>query len=1204
MRGLKDLLVPKTLHWFSYVANVFWILLGITLSVIFLDIENSEPRFDFHCGSIGDKDKDKELIRGKCYEQYEKQYNKFGIPVYGFVIINLFVTASVCGIYSQAVNSRVEDLKVLERDNNQSDVERPSQPRNNNLSGKRLFKAYCLQLLARFVFGISFVLLQTKLLYPLSFPSNFNCNLTKDGKSVSDITASASRNITQTQMFVECHNQRATKKTFWAYAVIIVTGAFAFLAFIESLYLLHVWRAKKREKFTEDPKFHKYYLSSNKPNRSTAEQEQELPLIISNRGGDYANPTSPILPEPQQHEYVDHRPEQPSNASLAAPLDSSINHPQTTSEETSAASSIEKMKNHVREATKRPAEDLKLPFDDPGEGRDLTLDEIFTNLTIYKGRAKYVFSGDRREQLKEYNKANEELSPTLPGEIFDPKEKKILVVGRPGIGKTMLSTKILRDWASDNLLKETQKLQIDFAFLIKLRMFNSTDKELNLRELLEHSEYSTALSQDAWNYICNNPDRVLIIFDGFDEYSRKTEINMDEVRYRNNEEDRMPVHFLLKKIVSGKILTGATVLTTTRPNAVSCIRSLDFNKTVEILGFTTEQVNDYIQKLTKHEDRAQTIMQHITSNLNLLAFCYIPVNCFIICSCLLKLLANTSSSTSLHYLPTKLTEIYSIAIRMFYFSYDDEQYRHNKAKGQQYFLKPFNKLPSSVQTVFKRLGKIAFDGIKGGRLIFESGEVGDLESNGFFHRLRDSFSGLTEGRAQYCFLHLTIQEFLAAKYLVDTFSSEELQKFVSSHIQDGTWKVVIHFVAGLLAEQEGPQSTDIFSDLLPSKTDTEEDEIEMNEDSGERNETKISWPADKEDKALVLTIFNCMYENNASDREVQNKLAEIGCNALNLSFCNLSPLDCLALVHALKSVEGILDFDFSSNNLQSLGCIEIVKLLPGNKHCQGLCKVNTLNLSRNKITDKGVQHLSTALTQTNCKLNSLHLEVNNITDEGVEHLSTALKHPNCKLNSLHLGANNITDKGVEHLSKALTHTNCTELNSLNLRLNNITDEGVEHLCTALTHTYCKLNSLNLGYNNITDKGVKHLSTALTHTNCTELNSLNLEHNNNITDKGVKHLSTALTHTNCRLNTLHLRENIIADKGVKHLSTALTHTNCNLNSLDLSYNNITDEGLNHLSTALAHSNCKLNRLHLGLNDRITQKGKNLLKSMNINCKVII
>ena len=74
MEGLKDLLAPKTLHWFSYVANVCWILLGIILSAISLDTENSEPRFDFHCSSNGDR----ELIRGKWYEQYEKQYNKFG----------------------------------------------------------------------------------------------------------------------------------------------------------------------------------------------------------------------------------------------------------------------------------------------------------------------------------------------------------------------------------------------------------------------------------------------------------------------------------------------------------------------------------------------------------------------------------------------------------------------------------------------------------------------------------------------------------------------------------------------------------------------------------------------------------------------------------------------------------------------------------------------------------------------------------------------------------------------------------------------------------------------------------------------------------------------------------------------------------------------------------------------------------------------
>ena len=103
-----------------------------------------------------------------------------------------------------------------------------------------------------------------------------------------------------------------------------------------------------------------------------------------------------------------------------------------------------------------------------------------------------------------------------------------------------------------------------------------------------------------------------------------------------------------------------------------------------------------------------------------------------------------------------------------------------------------------------------------------------------------------------------MQEFLAAKYLVDTLSSEELRKFVAAHIEDGAWKVVMQFVAGLLAEKG--QSTDIFSDLLPSETFTDEDDIIMNEDSEKRTETRTGWPAYL-DKLLVVTLFNCMYEN-------------------------------------------------------------------------------------------------------------------------------------------------------------------------------------------------------------------------------------------------------------------------------------------------------------------------------------------------------
>ena len=1074
MEGLKDLLAPKTLHWFSYVANVCWILLGIILSAIFLDIEISEPRFDFRCGSNGDK----ELIRGKCYEQYDKQYNKF--PVYGFVIINFLVTASVCGIYSQAVKSKVEELENNRPRNEDDDVEGQT-PR------KKLFKAYCLQLLVRFALGISFVLLQTKLLYPPSFPSNFKCNLTSDEK-FSDITASGSRNGTQTQTSYECHNQRAAKKTFWADAVIVVTGTFAFLVFIESLFML-LWCARKVSSFkafTEDQEFHNYYLSSNTSNSdSTPSKGIELGPL-SNNDDDHTNPSSTVQPcnESPPEPHIDNRTElPPSNASATASSnashDSSIN-PTPTDEQTSVSTFIENMKEYVKRKTERS--DDKGPFDpNPGEGsqRDQTLDQIYTNLVIHKGRVNmhHLIAGDRKKRLEEYPKPTKNSRPTQPGDVFDAKKQKILVVGRPGIGKTMFSTKILRNWASHNLFIEAKKSLVDFkvAFLIKLRRFNSAkqDGTLSLRELLDQSEYSAEdLTEEVWNYILQNPNKVLIIFDGFDEYSGKTKIDNESHPYRDNEQQSMPIHFLFKKIASGDILGGATVLTTTRPNAVPFMRSLHFDKTVEILGFTTEQVDDYVQKFTKGDDqKADTIKQHINSNLNLLSFCYIPVNCYIICSCFLQLLGNATGFTIL---PTRLTEIYSIAIKMFYFCYDDNQYRHNKANGQPFFLKPFKELSSHVQNVFARLGKIAFDGIKEGKLVFESHEVKDLESNGLFHRLPDTRDRpLAEPRPQYCFLHLTIQEFLAAKYLVDTYSSEDLQKFVSDHIQDGAWKVVMQFVAGLLAEKEG-QSTDIFSDLLPSKTVTKKVKIKMNEDSEERTETLTCWPAPA-DGLLVVTLFNCMYENKASDREVQKKLAKIGCNALHFSDCNLSPLDCLALVHALKSVEGILDFDLNYNNLQSLGCIEIAKLLPGNQHNQGFCELKTLDLGSNYITDEAVKHLSATLKHTNFKLNSLYLGSNNITDEAVKHLSTALTHTNCKLNSLYLNYNNITDEGVKHLATALTHTNC-KLNSLNLRGNKITDEAVKHLATALTHTNCTLNSLNLERNNITDKGKNLLNS--------------------------------------------------------------------------------------------------------------------------------
>ena len=755
-------------------------------------------------------------------------------------------------------------------------------------------------------------------------------------------------------------------------------------------------------------------------------------------------------------------------------------------------------------------------------------------------------------------------------------------------------------------------MDFQVAFLVKLRMLNClADQELNLRELLDRSEYSATLSDEneVWDYIRQNPNKVLVIFDGFDEYSGRTKIDNDDILYRNRrEEDRMPLHSLLKNILSGKILAGATVLTTTRPNALSCFGSLCFHRTVEILGFTTDQVEEYVEKFTNGGDKAETIKEHIRSNLILRSFCYIPVNCFIICSCLLKLLIDNSAD-HLGCLPTKLTEIYSVAIKIFYFCYDDDRYRHHKDKGRDFYLKPFKELPEAVTRVFSRLGEIAFNGIQQGRLVFESQEVNDLEKNGLFQRLPDTSRGLKEGKAQYCFLHLTVQEFFAAKHLVDTKGHEELRSFVSDHIEGGAWKVVMQFVAGLLEQEE--QSTDIFSGLLPlsSVTRNVRFDISSTENLEARTETVTCWPA-KKDKELVVTLFNCMYENSSSSLEVQRRLAQIDCNALDFSRCRLSPLDCLTLVHALQcNGEKIWHFDLKFNDIAALGCIEISKLFGGKDHNQGFCNLKVLNLSGNRITDEGVKSLTTALINSNCKLNSLSLNVNEITDKGVEHLTKALINNNCELNSLSLALNKLTHKGVEHLTTALINTNC-KLNSIGLEGNDIPDKGVKYLTTALTHTNCKLNSLslNISFGGITDKGVKYLTTALTHTNC-KLNSLSLNISfGGITDKGVKYLTTALTHTNCKLNSLSLYIfGGIIDKIVEHLTTALTHTNCKLNSLSLNitFGGIIDKSVKHLTTALTHTNCKLTSLSIaGARSSITDKDvKHLATALtNNNCKL--
>ena len=1150
----KELWTPKTFNKFSFLVNVLWIAVGIVLFGVFLDMEINESRFDFRCDVNKNAKVDKDFVRQKCFVEYEKLHNKLSVPLYSFVTVNFSLPFIVCVIYSKLATPRVNKLE-----SRNTDVE--GQDHQANATQRKLFIQYCCQLATRFCLRIVFILLLLyEVFYPREFPSNFKCDLMRE---VNQTAANATGN-TKSPSY-ECINQRAHKKTSWMYAVSGANGILAAFLLIE--FSIIFLRAKKGGKqFMDDSQFYTDHLKSNYDPQNS---HQEIPVLT--------------IPQQELQE-----------------TQGKGNH--ETSEQlqrehlTLLQTSITCMKESVLKNTER-LRDLSSPFKpNPGEGdkpKDFKLDQMYTNLIIYPGRADYHFPENRREQLKVYPKPEKHLPPKRPGDIVDDQHKNILIVGRPGIGKTLFSTKFMRDWASDRLFDETQnsELRFDVAFLVKFRRLNST-AELNLRELLDKSEFSTNMNDVVWNYIRENPSRVLFIFDGIDEFSARKNIQEDDSIYKDTAEEKMPLHALYTKITSGKLLDGVTVLTTIRPTAVSCVRDLKFSRVVEILGFSPRQVKNYVEKYTGDDKGAgETIWQHISNNLNLFSLCYIPVNCFIICSCLLYMLQSFHSNSihGLTSLPTKLTNIYSFAVKLMFFRHS-ERYR-NKTDVQDEIFKKFDELAEDVKGDFKKLGTVAFKGIKEGRLTFESDEVTNLEDCGLLHRLPDLKPEVKrpfeKPKAQYCFQHLTIQEFFAAKHVTDNMGEAELREFVSSHIADGAWQVVLQFVAGLLSERDEPALTDIFTNLLPVSTYEKEDQ--------ELDPSILTCWLSKEDANLALTLCHCLYEIDADDSAVQNKVREIGFNAVVFEDCQIGPVDCTAIVNFLKKQNEILMINLRDNKIGCLGCKEICKVFS-----DGNCKLSSLGLGRNIATDEGVEYLAEALKHSNCKLHSLDLSGNYLTNEVVKYLAEALNYSNCKLNSLNLTGNYLTNEGVKYLAEALKDSNC-ELNSLNLTGNYLTDEGVKYLAEGLKDSNCKLNSLNITKSNLTNEGVNCLAEALKDSNCSTLNSLNLTYNK-FTDEGAKCLAEALKNSNCKLNSLDISQNNVTDKGVKYLAEALKDSNSKLNSLNLTVNNSTNEGVKYLAEALKDSNCKLNSLHLTGNNLTNEGVKYLAEALkDSNCR---
>ncbi|XP_029209684.2 nucleotide-binding oligomerization domain-containing protein 1-like [Acropora millepora] len=995
--AIKEAISPKTLNKFTFALVICWIVAGTILCGAFSEIEISEPRYDFRCDGTDDIDKD--FLRGKCYQQYRLQNHQLDIAPYAFILMNASLIPIVTLIYSLCVKSTVDKLERSHQDD--------EEPRNERRS---LFIAYLCQLVVNIALEITFfALLVTHLFFPKNFPSDFPCSIKNH-----------SVKRTQSNNLFNCNTTRADEKNFWTTAAEVINVFFAFCAFVEIVCIFS--RARNEKQFMEDRQFHFLHLKSNSQQVRQAHSEAPPIVIVE----------SLIL---NQHINIPECAERPENTEVTMFSE----HLEDAEAQKDFEGAIQTLKENCLRGTRQPS-DLEQPFQRPnhGEGHihDLTMDKIYVHVAIHEGRTHHYFAAkylDRREQLKEYPPDEKDCHFAKPEDIIDVEHKNVLVVGRPGIGKTSLSTKMLRLWASGEAFNSDAHVLFNVVFLVKFRRFND-NPELNLRDLLTRAESVQRLDDSVWELVQNVPTKVLLIFDGLDEFSRKEDI-LAQKDFKNNVGQKMPLSILYKKLAAGEILHGASILTTTRPKAVKYIARVKFQRTVEIRGFTSKNVEDYVEKFSQDCTGAkEKIWEHIKSNTNLFSLCYIPVNCFLICHCLLQIFL----SGSYQQLPTKITDIYQMIVKMVFFNHNRESWSLQKLEKlkETHMYEPLENFPAELKKLFSRLGKIAFKGTEEGRLLFESSEVNGLDDCGLLHKLPDVQSKRAFNdppKSQFCFTHLTVQEFFAAKYLVDTKSSERIEEFVRSHINDGTWQVVLQFVAGLLKSS----SSDIFIKLLPKSTKKKENP------ASSEPKTLSSWPATREDKDLAVQVCKCLYETNDEQQPVlQKKIDKIKFNAVDLSNCLLAPIDVAAVLHFLENAEQVLYINLSINALGDLGGNEVNKFIVNRER-----KLKWLDLTNNNFTDNAAKDFAAALKHSNCKLESLVLFGNNFTDNAAKDFAAALMHSNCKLQSLYLSTKYFTDNAAKDFAAALEHSNC-KLESLDISRNNFTKKGRQYLTDA------------------------------------------------------------------------------------------------------------------------------------------------------------
>ncbi|XP_070821787.1 protein NLRC3-like [Chaetodon trifascialis] len=689
-------------------------------------------------------------------------------------------------------------------------------------------------------------------------------------------------------------------------------------------------------------------------------------------------------------------------------------------------------------------------------GNPTLLNRIYMELYITEGDSREV---NNQHEVRQIEAASRKLASSETTirceELFKPSPDRskpvrtLVTKGVAGIGKTVLTQKFILDWA-----EAKDNRNIDFIFPFAFRELNLLkEKRYSLVELLHHF-----FSETKEAGICRFEEfQVVFIFDGLDECRLHLDFHSNEILTDVTEPTSIEV--LLTNLIRGKLLPSAHLWITTRPAAANQIPPECIDMVTEVRGFTDEQKEEYFRKRFRDEEEASRIISHIKAPRSLYIMCHIPVFCWITAVVLEHALKTKERGE----FPKSLTEMY------IHFLVVQTQQGNVKYHSSAVTDPVWN---TDTKKTIVSLGKLAFEQLEKGNLIFYETDLNkcgvDVKDasvySGLFTEILRDERGLNHDKV-FCFVHLSIQEFLAALYVFLTFINTGVdllrrtsirpvplqhksnfkhlcQKAVDKALQspNGHLDLFVRFLLGLSLE-----TNQTFLRGLLTQTGSTPQAKEM---LVQHIKMKIR---DNPSPERSINLFHCLNELNDHSlvEEIQQYLRSGG------FFDNkLSPSQWSALVFILLSSQKDLDkFDLKKFSASEEGLLSLLPVVKASK---------TSLLSCCDLSWRSCEALVSVLTSKTSSLTELDLSHNDLHDTGAMLLSAGLKSPHCRLEILRLSGCLVTEKGCTFLASAL-NSNPSHLRELDLSYNHPGEAGVKLLSAGLDDPRWKLEILKIDH---------------------------------------------------------------------------------------------------------------------------------------------